>query len=530
MKEERLRSLSELARRLGIEKHAAKTYLSFTSAIRSQLKESLEELDFEEISTSEHEMTAFFPEFYSTDYRTTLHGIIAHGLNYRGVGSVFVFGDGSLGACKGNMSQYEDNCVRCVHQSNEFAELMNIPDVFLDEINYDDSVKRDEIESKIEDYAVSSTYRALQIAEIDYENPEHVQLLEQFKRTGRIAWDVTDKLHKEYDFDYFVSTGSSYLPRGMALEYAKINDIPITASSDPIYGDGQDLMFSRLDGPLTHYISDKSWRIVEQRPLGSDQERELDEFMGERMETVEQTQYADSGESLELEEDTEMYSMYTHLPWDAAIRDVSRLFDDQYEWVRETVELFETFDDKHLVIKVHPAEKMRGTEQSITDILDSTFDELPDNTTLLEPDTDVDPYELMRSSDIVLVYTSTVGMEATYLDTPVITTADSHYAGKGFTYDPETKDEYRKLIDSGSSELELDERMSSLVRKYLYNYFIQRPISFDLVLPNSYSSEESIIENLESIESLKPGGDAVLDDICKAIIENTSYFYTKTHQ
>lgn len=524
-----LRTFRKLARKLWVEKQAAKAYLIFTSAIRTGLKRDLESIDFDKINLERTDEVAFFPEFYSRDYRTTLHGVIAHGLNYRGVGSIFVFDNNSLDVSRGYSSRYDDEQVRRAKQNREFTEVMNLPSVFLDEIDYDSSIENKQIKPIIKNYAEATALRELRVAKIDYDNPEHDNLVKRYKHTGRVAWEVTDKLHEKYDFDYIVSTGSAYLPRRISIEFAKRNDISITASSDPVYGDGNDLMFSRMDGPQTHYISNFAWEKIKNRSLTPEQEQELNQFMNDRIDTVEQTQYADPDRTPDVSEDDETYSMYTHLPWDAAIQGVSRIFDNQYEWVSETVRYFESLDEKELIIKIHPAEKMRGTEEGITDVLKPLFNDLPENVRTLKPDTDIYPYELMKASDVVLVYTSTVGMEATYLDTPVITSADGHYAEKGFTYDPTTEEEYNDLLTQSSDKLELDENRVNLVRKYLFNYFIQRPINFDLVQPTPYSSNQSIVQDLNTAADLKPGQNNSLDHICKAIIENTTYFYTKSH-
>ena len=73
---------------------------------------------------------------------------------------------------------------------------MNLPNMFLDDIDYDDSVKSDEIESVIKKYAVSSTLRFTHTAEVNYDNSEHVQILNDYKRTGHIAWNITENGRK----------------------------------------------------------------------------------------------------------------------------------------------------------------------------------------------------------------------------------------------------------------------------------------------------------------------------------------------
>ncbi len=131
---------------------------------------------------------------------------------------------------------------------------------------------------------------------------------------------------------------------------------------------------------------------------------------------------------------------------------------------------------------------------------------------MFEPDTDVDPYGLMQTSDVVLVYTSTVGMEATYFGTPAVTAPDSHYGKKGFRYGPEAKEEI------------------PLGKRYLYNYFIERSVNLDLVRKEPYSSEDPIVQSISSVEDLKSGGNQALDNICRSIIEDHSYPYIKKHK
>lgn len=149
---------------------------------------------------------------------------------------------------------------------------------------------------------------------------------------------------------------------------------------------------------------------------------------------------------------------------------------------------------------------------------------------MFEPDTDVDPYGLMQTSDVVLVYTSTVGMEATYFGTPAVTAPDSHYGKKGFRYGPETKEEYAKILHKPSSELELTEKEIPLGKRYLYNYFIERSVNLDLVRKEPYSSEDPIVQIISSVEDLKSGGNQALDNICRSIIEDHSYPYIKKHK
>ncbi|MFC7076771.1 capsular polysaccharide export protein, LipB/KpsS family [Haloarcula halophila] len=518
-----------LIRSLGIDKRGAELYYQFTPALPTDIREWLSNTEFDRIDAREADEVALFPIFHSHRYRTILFGLLAHALNYRGVGSVFVFGDGHFEACKGNLTDYEDKCVTCVKESEALTSAMNLPVVFLDEFDYEGDVSPD-VRTGLEKYARATTIYQLQTAQLDSDDDAQMDLLSRFTDTASEAWNAVEALDAEYDFDYVVSTGSVYAPRGAAIEYASRNDIPITAFSDPANGtSGNEFLVGRMDGPRLQYLSGDAWEWLKSDPLSSEQVEQVDAYMTEKMETDRHLRFSNPDESIETDADTELYSMYTHLPWDAAIAGRSHPFSDQYEWVTETIRAFREFPERELVVKVHPGEKLYGTNESMSEIIDSRFDTLPDNVRVLPADTDVNPYTLIRASDVVLVFRSTVGMEATYLGVPVITASNGHYAHRGFTYDPETTERYVEYLESGRESLTVTDEMQSLLCRYLYNFVFERPIDFPFVTQEPRQGEWHL-RDLHSIDQLKPEGNDVLDELCTAIIDNTSYFYTKTHE
>jgi hypothetical protein len=58
----------------------------------------------------------------------------------------------------------------------------------------------------------------------------------------------------------------------------------------------------------------------------------------------------------------------------------------------------------------------------------------------------VNTYDLVEVADLGLVYTTTVGMEMAMCGVPVIVSGQTHYRGRGFTYDPDSWVSYFKLL------------------------------------------------------------------------------------
>lgn len=517
-------------RKLGISDHVHHLYYKFNTALRPDVYKTLDEIEFEDINNDQLSEVAVFPLFHSDQYMTVLCCLIAHNLKHRGIGSVFLFDNNSFEACKGNpeLPDHRDNCISCIKRTRELAKLTNVPIQLVDTSDYIEPSQG--VKNDLTDFVESSVINQLKIATIDESDRKHQKLLERYYKTAYKTWEWLKSLDNEYGFDYLISSGSPYVPRGVGILYAKKNNISMTAFGDPNKGiNNRSLRFGRMDGPLSQYISDVAWRKIKKSGLNKHEDNKIKEYMDSRMNSNKYTKKSQGNinisQKLSLKEG-QTYSMFTHLPWDAAVVGASSVFDNQYEWIVRTIESFKNKRaDCNLIVKTHPAEKILGTNESTLDVINRRLSNIPDNITILEPDTEINPYDLVRASDVVLVYNSTVGMESVYLDTPVVVSSSAHYANKGFTYDAASRSHYQKLLNK--TELYIDENKKELAKIYMYNYFIERPIFIDLFCPSETGGYE--ISRFNSYDQLSKGGNKTINDIGKAIELGTSLFYTNSH-
>jgi len=83
----------------------------------------------------------------------------------------------------------------------------------------------------------------------------------------------------------------------------------------------------------------------------------------------------------------------------------------------------------------------------------------------------------MREADFGLVYSSTTGMEMVLTGKPVVVSAKTHYRNKGFTIDVNTAEEFKRAIDSLTSDKSDLLPNLDLARKYAYLFFFRAPYS-----------------------------------------------------
>ena len=155
------------------------------------------------------------------------------------------------------------------------------------------------------------------------------------------------------------------------------------------------------------------------------------------------------------------------------------------EWLTRTVRYFAEHPEVQLIIRIHPGEKYaRGATMSNT--IHKALPVLPENIHLIEALDKFNTYDLMKFTDLGLVFVTTAGLEMVMRGIPVIVAGETHYRGCGFTLDPQTWDEYIAMLESVLAAPEKYRPTPAQVDSawnYTYRFFFEyaRPFPWHLV-------------------------------------------------
>lgn len=150
------------------------------------------------------------------------------------------------------------------------------------------------------------------------------------------------------------------------------------------------------------------------------------------------------------------------------------------EWITKTVQYFAARPDVQLVVRVHPGERLMKGPSSL-DVIRAALPDLPENIKLVAPLEKVNTYDLMEIAGLGLAYTTTVGMEMAMRGVPVILAGQTHYRGRGFTYDPTSWSEYFATADRLLADLPAQRLTPGQVESawnYAYRFFFDFPLPF----------------------------------------------------
>lgn len=157
-----------------------------------------------------------------------------------------------------------------------------------------------------------------------------------------------------------------------------------------------------------------------------------------------------------------------------------QISDTMADWIIGTIRFFLDRKDAQLVIRIHPGELLtHGT--SMVEVIDQVFPELSENIHLVRPEDKTNTYDIIEVIDLGLVYTTTVGLEMSMAGLPVVVAGKTHYARKGFTFDPDTWGEYEQILNrilAKPAEFRLNAGQVEQAWLYAYLFFFEFSLPF----------------------------------------------------
>ena len=372
-------------------------------------------------------------------------------------------------------------------------------------------------------YVVPSVQRSLLSGSIP-EDDRSVDILRGFVAAAVVTVELCDRLLDRVAPEAVILTNGLFFMERIMLEAARRRGVRVVAYERGIPANS---MIVAVDKPAVPFDVDPYWSVARTRPLADEESRRLDELVARRrggnvgVQRIWPEMDLDGHAALErlgLDPDVGTAAMFTNILWDTAVFDRNVAFDGMFDWVVRTVRAFEQLPDRQLVVRIHPAEvrlDMARSRERVADRLTEEVSCLPDNVRLVLPDDPASSYALMALADQVLVYTSTIGLEAALMGKSVVVAGDTHYRGRGFTVDIERSDDYAAILASVAHRTPLDDERFELARRYGHCFFFEYMRPFPWFDDRSRDARALTFGNLADLDA---GHDPALDELCDLVI------------
>ncbi len=141
------------------------------------------------------------------------------------------------------------------------------------------------------------------------------------------------------------------------------------------------------------------------------------------------------------------------------------LYRDYYTWLTETLKLTKGIDEVNWILKPHPG---RASYQE-DGVVEELYQKYKHSSLYWMPD-EFSTLVLREIADVIVTVSGSAGYELSCLGIPVVCTGRPFYSYFGYTINPQTVDEYKKILQSINKIEKLDENKIEIAKLVFYAY------------------------------------------------------------
>lgn len=286
------------------------------------------------------------------------------------------------------------------------------------------------------------------------------------------------------------------------------------------------------DAPQLLNLKDE-WAARRNIPLSETERKELYRYLDQRRnpkapvfldyQRSKESGMDDLKQQLRIPDRARIALLISNLTFDTSLRRDRSFFSTMNEWLVYSVRRFTAlYPNDILIIRTHPGESLIAPLQvskRIGDMLIEAFGySLPSNVRLIDSDNKTNTFSLGQLAQIYISFmSSALNAELACNGKAQIVAGPAHVRGRGFTIDPETKEEYDHLLNRLFDLPPMSSEQKNLAERYarlsLMDYGFKLPFS---LAPDDLLRHE-IREKLFNLDQLMPNHSDVFDYFCDVI-------------
>jgi len=165
-------------------------------------------------------------------------------------------------------------------------------------------------------------------------------------------------------------------------------------------------------------------------------------------------------------------TVFTNVIFDTSQIHANSLFSHMFEWLDVMEKVFKAHPDTLFVLRAHPDENRLGksSEEDVASWVSKNRIEEASNVVFISPAEHISSYELIQRSKFIMIYNSSIGLEAAIMGAPVLAAARSRFTHEPAVFYPDSQQDYMTSLSTFLDQ-EVIEAPASFVetgRKLMY--------------------------------------------------------------
>jgi hypothetical protein len=258
------------------------------------------------------------------------------------------------------------------------------------------------------------------------------------------------------------------------------------------------------DGEATSYPI----RIPEEFELNDEQNAKLDAYLAKRFQgdfTMAGIKFWPEMQGLDgafLRKASgfkQIVPVFTNIIFDTSQPHANTVFGDMFDWLDMTLEVICAHPETLFVIRAHPDELRvrKASRESVAGWIEANRAEKEPNVVFVGPNETLSSYELIQKSKFVMVYNSTIGLEAAIMGAAVLCAGKARFTQYPTVFFPQTVKAYRRKTEEflKAKHVEAPPEFRRNARRFLYYQLFRTSLPFEEFLEPSVRTTQTRLKS-----------------------------------
>ena len=216
--------------------------------------------------------------------------------------------------------------------------------------------------------------------------------------------------------------------------------------------------------------------------------------------------------------------VFTNVIFDTSQPHANTIFPDMFAWLDLIIESARRHPETLCVIRAHPDEmrvRKAGLETVAGWVESRRATDLP-NIHFVPPNEHLSSYELIARARFVLIYNSTIGLEATILGAAVLCAGRARFTQYPTVFFPQGQAEYASLLEAflAADTIDVPSKFRYNARRFLYYQLFRTSLPFGQFLETGVRSTHARLKWFDPRDLLKS---PAIQTVTKGLIENGDF-------
>jgi len=212
----------------------------------------------------------------------------------------------------------------------------------------------------------------------------------------------------------------------------------------------------------------------------------------------------------------QIVSVFTNVIFDTSQPHANTVFEDMFDWLDLALDEIRLHPETLFVIRAHPDESRvrKSSRETVEGWVASRSADKEPNVVFVGPKETLSSYELILKSKFVMVYNSTIGLEASIMGAAVLCAGKARFTQYPIVFFPQTVDEVRRKMKEflEAEIIEIPAEFKRNARRFLYYQLFRTSLPFGDFLEPSVRTTQTRLKSFELNELLN-------SDAMKAILD-----------